>query len=97
MVIEHRLLPRVNPEVIWTSVAEGAVLFCVTRELYYGANQVAALVWQQLESTNQTFDSLCAVIQNRFPDAGVEQVCADVRELLDDFERHGLVLPAAAA
>jgi hypothetical protein len=93
--LETRSLPRISPDVVWTSVADGAVLFCVSRELYYGANQVATFVWQQLESSNISFDALCAAVRERFPDADAE-VRQDIRELLDDFERNGLVIPAAA-
>jgi hypothetical protein len=91
-----RSLPRTSPDVVWTSVSDGAVLFSVSRELYYGANQVAAFVWQQLESENATFDDLCDAVRQRFPDAPAEEIQTDVRELLDDFERHGLVVAAAA-
>jgi hypothetical protein len=94
--LENRSLPRISPDVVWTSVADGAVLFCVSRELYYGANQVAAFVWQQLESSNNTFEALCAAVRERFPEADAAAVRQDVRELLDDFERNGLVVPAAA-
>ncbi len=97
MSVENRSLPRVSPDVVWTSVADGAVLFCVSRELYYGANQVAAFVWQQLESSDLTFEALCEAVKQRFPDADASEVRRDVRELLEDFERNGLVVAAAAA
>ena len=96
MSVEMRSLPRVSPDVVWTSVADGAVLFCVKRELYYGANQVAAFVWQQLESSNLTFEALCQSVRERFPDADAAEVQQDVHELLEDFERNGLVIAAAA-
>ena len=94
--VENRSLPRISPDVVWTSVADGAVLFCISRELYYGANQVAAFVWQQLESSTLSFEALCDMVQERFPDADAAEIRQDVRELLDDFERNGLVIPAAA-
>lgn len=94
--VEERSLPRISPEVVWTSVADGAVIFCVSRELYYGVNQVAAFVWQQLESSNLSFEALCDAVRERFPDADVAEVRRDVRELLDDFERNGLVVASAA-
>ena len=93
---ENRSLPRVSPDVVWTSVADGAVLFCVSRELYYGANQVAAFVWQQLESSNLTFEALCDAVRQRFPGADAAEVRQDVGELLADFERNGLVVASAA-
>jgi hypothetical protein len=87
----------VNPDIVWTSVADGAVLFSTSRELYYGANHVAAFVWEQLEPSDKSFDDLCAAVAERFGDAEPLQVRADVRELLEDFERHGLVVRDAAA
>ena len=77
-------------------MADGAVLFCVSRELYYGANQVAAFVWQQLESSTPNFEALCETVRKRFPDADAADVHQDIRELLDDFERNGLVVSSAA-
>jgi hypothetical protein len=94
---EHRSLPRVSPDVVWTSVSDGAVLFCVSRELYYGANQVAAFVWQQLSGSTSSFEELCDQVIRQFPEADAEEVRADVLELLDEFERQGLVIGAAAA
>jgi coenzyme PQQ synthesis protein D (PqqD) len=94
---EHRSLPRVSPDVVWTSVSDGAVLFCVSRELYYGANQVAAFVWQQLAGASSSFEELCDTVIRQFPEADAEEVRTDVFELLDEFERQGLVIAAAAA
>ena len=93
----EKLLPRVNPYIVWTQVAEGAVLFSTTSELYYGANQVAACVWEQLQSANNSFDELCATVHQRFPEANADEIRRDLRELLDDFLRHGLLVADAAA
>lgn len=93
----QRSLPRINPNIVWTPVAEGAVLFSTTSELYYGANQVAAYVWEQLQVSHESLEGLCKAVAERFPDADANQVRADVRELIDDFARHGLVLSDAAA
>ena len=93
----EKCLPRVNPDIVWTHVAEGAVLFSTTSELYYGANQVAAYVWEQLQLSNETFEHLCAAVQQRFPDAPADELRGDVRELLGDFARHGLLAGDIAA
>jgi len=93
----EKSLPRVNPDIVWTHVAEGAVLFSTTSELYYGANQVAAYVWEQLQSSNGTFEDLCAAVEKRFPDAPAAELQRDVRELLSDFARHGLLVGDIAA
>ena len=96
MSVENRSLSCISLDVVWTLVADGAVLFCVSRELYYGANQVAAFIWQQLESSSISFEALCEAVRQRFPDADAAEVRQDVRELLDDFERNGLVIASAA-
>src|SRR5256885_15706730 len=82
--VKHRSLPRVNPDVVWTPVTDGAVLFSVTQELYYGANAVAAFVWQELP-THASFDALCEVVTQRFRDAPLDQIREDVAELLEEF------------
>ena len=92
----EKSLPRVNPDIVWTQVAEGAVLFSTTSELYYGANLVAAYVWEQLQVSHESVEALCKAVAERFPDADADQIRGDVRELIDDFARHGLVLVAAA-
>ncbi|HKW09045.1 MAG TPA: PqqD family protein [Gemmatimonadaceae bacterium] len=93
----EKSLPRIKTDVVWTQVAEGAVLFSTSQELYYGANHVAAFVWEQLQSSTASFDDLCIAVRERFPDAPAEEVPTDVRELLEDFARHGLVAVDAAA
>lgn len=93
----EKSLPRVNPDIVWAQVAEGAVLFSTTSEPYYGANQVAAYVWEELQSSNGTFEDLCAAVQRRFPDAPADELRGDVRELLGDFARHGLLVGDIAA
>jgi hypothetical protein len=93
----EKSLPRIKPDVVWTQVAEGAVLFSTSQELYYGANHVAAYVWEQLQLSTASFNDLCAAVRERFPDAPADAVPTDVRELLEDFARHGLVVVDAAA
>jgi hypothetical protein len=82
--------------VIWTSVGEGAVLFAADRELYYGANEVAAFVWEQLDPADISFADLCEAVHARFPGGDLEQIRSDVIELLEDLERHGLVVADSA-
>lgn len=97
MPTENRPLPRTSPDVVWTTVADGAVLYSTSRELYYGVNSVAAYVWEQLPPRTESFEALCAAVQARFPEATADQIRADVHELLDDFARFGLVEAVAEA
>ena len=97
MPLENPPLPRVKPDIVWTTVSDGLVLFSTDRELYYGANLVAALIWEQLVAGVGTFEEICTAVAQRYPDADREQIRLDVGELLRDFEQHGLVHPDAAA
>ena len=94
MSLENKPLPRVRPDVAWTAVGDGAVLYCTTRELYYGVNEVAAFVWEQLPTEGTSLDALCSAVGDRYPDADPAQVRADVIELLDDLARCGLLASA---
>lgn len=97
MSLEHRPLPRVKSDIVWTTVSDGVVLFSTDRELYYGANQVAALIWELLVAGSATFEDVCAAVADRYRDADPAEIRADVAELLRDFEEHGLVHRGAAA
>lgn len=69
---------------------DGAVLFLPETEVYYGMNTVAAMVWELLPQAADSLDKLCSLIQERFPDAELEQIRSDVVALLDDLEQAGL-------
>jgi hypothetical protein len=88
----NRTLPLANPNVVWTTLSEGAVLFSNDTELYYGLNGVGAVVWELLPPRSTTLEELCAAIHGRFPDASPEEIRTDVLELLGEFERFGLVV-----
>lgn len=95
--LDHGPLPRIKPDIVWTTVSDGVVLFSTERELYYGANRVAALVWEQLVEATRTFDEVCSAVAEKYPDADAGQIRDDVNELLADFEEHGLIQRDAAA
>lgn len=97
MSLEHTSLPRIKHDIVWTTVTDGVVLFSTERELYYGANRVAALVWDSLVEGSGSFEDVCMTVAERYPDAELAQIREDVQELLADFEKHGLVQRGAAA
>jgi hypothetical protein len=70
---------------------DGAVLFAPETEVYYGMNPVAASVWELLPDSADSLDTLCSLVQERFPDATIDQIRVDVAALLEDLERAGLV------
>jgi hypothetical protein len=84
-------LPSVRPNLAWTKLADGAVLFVPETEVYYAMNGVAALVWELLPQHAHSIEALCAAVGERFPDATPEQIRDDVGELLDELNRSGLV------
>lgn len=84
------LLPRASESVVCASVSEGAILYSGDTERYFGINGVGELVWQLLGECS-TEGELYARMQERFPDVPRERIQTDVRELLDELLRFGLV------
>jgi hypothetical protein len=84
-------LPVPRATVLWINLPDGAVLFSRETEVYYGLNNVGAVIWEQLREGVPSMDLLCEAVQERFPDATLEQIRADVLELLTDFSENGLV------
>ncbi|MDB4870325.1 MAG: hypothetical protein JWL97_1329 [Gemmatimonadales bacterium] len=76
---------------MWINLPDGAVLFSPETEVYYGLNNVGAVIWEQLREGIPSMDLLCEAVQERFPDATLDQIRADVLELLGDFSENGLV------
>jgi coenzyme PQQ synthesis protein D (PqqD) len=88
------LLPHPKPNVIYRSVAEGAVLLSTTEEVYYGLNAVGAHIWERLPPVLRAFDDLCASVSKLYPEVDPDTIRADTQELLDDLLTHGLVCSA---
>jgi hypothetical protein len=91
------MLPSPNPAVVYKPVSDGAVLLHVQNEVYFGLNAVGARIWELLPPASPSLEVICSAIAAEYPDAPVEQIRADVQELLDDLLEQGLVLAAAAA
>jgi hypothetical protein len=89
------MLPTRNEAVIYRTLSEGAVLFSLTDEVYFGLNPVAAEVWEMLPPAHKSLDSLCAELAARHPDVPAADLRADVIELLTSLQEFGLLLPAA--
>jgi hypothetical protein len=88
------MLPTRNEAVIYRTLSEGAVLFSLTDEVYFGLNAVAAEVWEMLPPVHKSLDSLCAELAARHPDVPAASLRADVIELLTSLQEFGLLLPA---
>jgi coenzyme PQQ synthesis protein D (PqqD) len=91
-----RPLPRAKGSVVWTTVRDGAVLFCSETELYFGLNSVGAIIWELLPQ-GATLDDLCAAVAARFPDVDRAMIAGDVADLLDELTRLELLEPRHAA
>jgi hypothetical protein len=77
-------LPIAVPEVIHQALSDGAVLFLPSEEIYFGLNEVGALVWSLLPPASANFAQLCDAVSARFPDVERQTIANDVRELLDE-------------
>lgn len=84
-------LPIPRATVVWINLPDGAVLFSPETEVYYGLNNVGSVIWEQLRERIPSLELLCEAVHERFPDATLEQIRADVLELLSDFSKNGLV------
>lgn len=86
------MLPIRNPDVIYRTLAEGAVLFSTRDEVYFGLNDVGARVWELLPPAMTTTDDVCAALAKEYPDVDRQVIREDVEELLAALAAHGLVL-----
>ena len=92
----YRMLPVANPKVIFKALSDGAVLFSTEDEVYFGLNEVGALVWQHLPPKLTTLDELCAAVAERYPDVDPGVIRQDVMELISELASHRLVFPRNA-
>jgi hypothetical protein len=91
-----RMLPVANPKVIFKALSDGAVLFSTEDEVYFGLNEVGALVWQLLPPKLATLDDLCVAIGGHYPEVDPGVIRQDVTELISELAAHHLVLPRNA-
>jgi hypothetical protein len=87
------MLPVVNPKVIFKALSDGAVLFSTEDEVYFGLNEVGALVWQLLPPKLSTLEELCTAVAERYPDVEAGVIRQDVTELISELASHRLVFP----
>jgi hypothetical protein len=92
------VLPTRNPKGIFKALATGAVLYSTEEEVYFGLNPVGVRVWELLPPAHQTLDEVCRVLAAEYPEAGEDVIRTDVKELIDELLKLGLVhaTPASA-
>lgn len=91
------MLFRAKPEVLFQQVDDEGVLLSLEEEVYFGVNESAARVWQQLQEGPCSEDALVAHMAAVYPDAPRAVIAADVAELLAELDRNGLLLHVAAS
>ena len=89
------MLPTTNEAVKDRERSEGAVLFSLTDEVYFGLNAVAAEVWELLPPAHTSLDSLCAELTARHPEISPGELRGDVIELLTSLQSFGLLVPTS--
>lgn len=85
-------LPTPAEGVIYKALAEGAVLFSSTDEVYFGLNEVGARVWQLLTSDASSLDAIVDRLAGEYAEVPADTIRADVTELLAELGTHGLVV-----
>jgi hypothetical protein len=89
-MMAERRLPAARPDVVGSRVTGGAILLSTGQEVYYGLNDVGALVWDLLPRM-AAFSDLLDEVCRAYPEVEPDLVRADVLELLDELESMGLV------
>ena len=91
------ILPRPSPTVICRELHEGAVLFCTATEVYFSLNAIATRIWQLLPPACLSEEEVVARLAESHPDVFPGEIAADLRALLEDLARNGLVESSRAA
>ena len=87
-------LPSPSSTVILKELNDSAVLYCSRTEVYFGLNEVGLAIWQALPSASEpaeTFDTLAATLEGRFPEVASETIRGDAQEFLEALSLNGLV------
>jgi len=79
---------RTNKALV-SSIEDELVMFDAEAGQYYGLNNVASAVWNQLES-EKTVDELCLALTDEF-DISLEQCRNELLEFLPELEEKGLI------
>ena len=87
------MLPVAKPDVLVKPLDDGAVVFSIADEVYFGLNRVGARVWELLPPALETMEELCATLAREYPDVPAEMIHTDVVELLERLAANGLVVP----
>jgi hypothetical protein len=87
-------LPAQNPGIVFRRVSEGAVLLSTDDEVYFGLNEVGAQIWEMMAEGASTFEELRDALAARYPDVERAQIETDLKELLDELAKAGMLQDA---
>ena len=82
--------PKVRPDLSWTDLDDGGIVFDSSRDKIHSLNASAAYVWTLADgsrSVNQIARELSQLCQEPF-----EKVIEEVHQVLDSFAREGLLI-----
>jgi hypothetical protein len=85
-------LPRPSSSAIFKRLAEGAVLFSTTDEVYFGVNAVGARIWELLPPVTTTFEELCTELAKQYSDVDISRIRADAKKYIDELIASGLAV-----
>jgi hypothetical protein len=88
----HTPLPKPSPSAVFKYLAEGAVLFSTSDEVYFGLNAVGARIWELLPPVTSTFGELCQELAGQYPDVDLRRIQIDASQFLRELTQSGLVI-----
>ena len=82
--------PRIDGDVVFQRMSDGAILLSTEDEVYFGLNEVGAEIWKRLEQ-DRSLEAICDDLRDRYPEVDGERIRSDVEDLLQALSREGLV------
>ena len=89
--------PTPSDSVIFRRLETGAVLYDSAAEVYYGLNDVGALIWELLEHAAPQSDTFVDRLRATYPDADAAVLRADCDALVASLVGYGLLVERSAA
>lgn len=88
------MLPVPKDDVIFRRLADGAVVYHCTEEVYFGLNEGGARIWELLSPAPSSLDELVACIARDNPEVDAATIKRDTEAMISSFESFGLVRTA---
>jgi hypothetical protein len=85
-------LPKKNPSVVFQRMDGGAVLLSTENEIYFGLNEVGALIWELMTPELKSFDDLRDAVAQRYPDVDPNVIAVDLADVLAELQKAGIVV-----